>query len=101
MTHTTKYGNQYTDQEWQGMQASFKVQEKVDNAIETKINGMIKFLVRQCVEFGFGDEQAQLIARLFRSGDWLEANIQFSSKENQIFVEDMWVRFDKVMSKLS
>jgi hypothetical protein len=101
MAHITKYGNTYTDQEWAEMQAGFKAQEEADNAIEAKIDGMIKYLIRQCIKFGFSEEQAQTIARLFRTAEYLEAEIQFSSPERQAFVEDMWARFDKAMSKLN
>jgi hypothetical protein len=101
MTHTTKHGNTYTDQEWSDMQAGFKAQDEADDAIETKIDGMIRHLVSQCVKFGFSEGQAQTVAQLFRTAEYLEANIQFSSKKNWAFVEDMWVRFDKAMSKLN
>lgn len=101
MAHTTKYGNKYSNQEWQEMQAGFKAQDEADDAIEAKVDGMIKYLVRQCVEFSFSDEQAQTIARLFRTAKFLEANVQFSSPERQTFVENMWTRFDNAMSKLN
>lgn len=100
MSHTTKYGNKYSNQEWSQMQAGFKAQDEADDAIEAKVDGMIKYLVRQCVEFGLSDDVAQTIARLFRSGEWAEANIQFSSEKNQVFVDGMWTRFDKAMSKV-
>ena len=100
MAHTTRYGNTYSNQEWSKMQAGFKVQENKDNEIETKIDGMINYLVRQCVEFGFSEGQANTIANLFRTGQFLDANIQFSSEENQVFVQDMYARFDKAMRRI-
>jgi len=99
--HTTKYGNRYTGQEWSEMKTQFKAQEEADHAIEVKIDSMIKYLIRQCLEFGFHETQAQTIARLFRSGEFIDANIQFSSKKNQAFVEAMWARFSKAMNQLS
>lgn len=101
MPHTTRHGNTYTDQEWQEMKSQFKAEEKARSEIEARIDGMIKYLVRKCVEFGFNSEQAQKIAHLFRTAEYLEADIQFSSKKNQVFVENMWTRFDKAMSELS
>ncbi len=100
MAHTTKFGNTYSNQEWSEMKAGFKAQESKDNEIEAKIDKMINYLVRQCVEFGFGESQAQMIAGLFRSGKFLDANIQFSSEANQIFVQDMYARFDKAMRRI-
>ena len=82
------------------MKFGFKAQEDKDNETEVKIDKMINYLVRQCVEFGFGEDQANTIANLFRGGKFLDANIQFSSKANQIFVEDMYKRFDKAMRNL-
>ncbi len=101
MDHITKFGNKYSSQEWQEMQAGFKAQDEAGDAIEAKIDGMIKYLVRKCLEFGLSNDVAQTIAHLFRSGEWIEANIQFSSKETRVFVEGMWTRFDKAMSKLN
>ncbi len=100
MAHTTRYGNTYSNQEWLEMQAGFKAQENKDNETEATIDGMVNYLVRQCVEFGFSESQAQTIANLFRTGKFLDANIQFSSEANQIFVEDMYARFDKAMSRI-
>lgn len=101
MAHTTKFGNTYSNREWSQMQTGFKAQQNKDNEIETKIDKMINYLVRQCKEFGFSEDQAQAIANLFRTGQFLDANIQFSSEANQIFVEDMYKRFDNAMSNLS
>lgn len=101
MVHTTKYGNQYSSQEWTEMQVGFKAQQEADEAIEAKIDGMVRYLIGQCVKFGFSEDQAQTIAQLFRSAKYLEVEIQFSSKKNRVFVEDMWTRFDKAMNKLS
>ncbi len=101
MAHTTKFGNTYSNQEWSEMQTGFKAEENKDSEIEAKIDKMINYLVRQCKEFGFSEGQAQTIADLFRTGQFLDANIQFSSKKNQVFVEDMYSRFDKAMSNLN
>ena len=81
MEHTTRYGNTYSNREWSEMQAGFKAQENKDNEIEAKIDKMINYLVRQCVEFGFSEGQAQTIANLFRTGQFLDANIKFSSEK--------------------
>jgi hypothetical protein len=98
--HTTKYGNTYTDEVWKEMQAGYKAEEERDNQIQAKIDGMIKYLKRQCKEFGLSESQASTIAYLFETGNFIEANIKFSSKKNEDFVNDLWQRWNAAMNKI-
>lgn len=89
MTHTTKYGNTYTDQEWAEMQAYFREEKANDEAISAKMLGLEKFLRRQLREEGLDQKQEDTVARLFRYGNYEEANTQFTSKGRQATLQPL------------
>jgi len=100
MSHTTKYGNKYTAAEWLEMSTEFKAEEDRASDIDRKVEKMLNYLKRQCKEYGFDDNQANTITRLFKDGSFVEANIKFSSEENETFINKMYSRFDTAMRKL-
>ena len=100
MPHTTKYGNTYTDQEWREMQEYFAQERANDKAISSKINGMGKYLRRQLAEEGLNSQQIDTVVRLFRYGEYGDANIQFTSKSRQEKLDDLWDRWNVAMGKV-
>jgi hypothetical protein len=100
MAHTTKYGNRYTDKEWAEMQAYFKAEKEKDDMISAKMNGLEKYLRRQLKEEGLSKRQEDTVTRLFRYGDYEEANIQFSSERRKAKLDGLWSRWNIAMSKL-
>lgn len=101
MSHITGYGNKYTNQEWAEMQERFRSEAQRDDEIEAQIDKMINYLKRQCQEFGMDEGETDTIAQLFRSGDWLDVDVQFSSRAKEEFLNDLWDRWNKAMSKLN
>jgi hypothetical protein len=100
MTHTTKYGNTYTDQEWAEMKAYFKQQKANDDAIGAKIRGLEKFLRRMLVKEGLNGDQVQVVVNLFKNESYEEANIQWTSQGRKTIIDDLYSRWDKAMARL-
>lgn len=100
MAHTTRYGNTYTDKEWAEMQDYFKAEKAKDDTINTKLSGLEKFLRRQLKEEGLNKKQEDVVVRLFRHGNYKEANIQFSSPERQDKLNNLWKRWNVAMDTL-
>ncbi|MCK5611481.1 hypothetical protein KAR91_56950 [Candidatus Pacearchaeota archaeon] len=103
MSHTTKYGNTYTDKEWTEMQDYYAQEKDNDDVISKKMLGLEKYLRRQLREnVGITTkQQANTVVRLFRYGEWEEANIQFSSQERQDKLNNLWQRWSTAMDKVS
>lgn len=100
MSHTTKWGNTYTDQEWQEMQEYF-AQEKInDDIISAKMTGLEKYLRRQLKREGLDQKQSDTVVRLFRYGNYKEANIQFTGQKRQDKLDDLWQRWGVAMDKV-
>lgn len=100
MTHTTKYGNTYTDKEWAEMQAYFKQEKENDQAIGAKIAGLENYLKRVLREEGLDARQIQVVVSLFKRFDWEEANIKFTSQSRQAKLNDLWLRWNAAMDKV-
>lgn len=100
MSHTTRHGNKYSDQEWADMQAYFKAEEVREEKVSAKKAGLTKHLRSQLKGEGLNQKQADYVVRLFRYGNWIEANVQFSSEGRKIKLNDLWRRWDVAMDKL-
>ena len=82
------------------MKAYFKQEKANDEKISGQLEGLTKDLRRQLQEEGLGIEQVETVTNLFKSGGWIEANVQFTSKKRQDKLNDLWRRWDAAMSKL-
>lgn len=100
MSHTTKYGNTYTDEEWAETQKYFKQEKANDDIISAKMNGLEKYLRRQLKEEGLDQKQSDIVVRLFRYGNYVEANIQFTSQKRQTKLDNLWQRWDVAITKV-
>lgn len=100
MSHTTKYGNTYTDEEWQEMQEYFAQEKANDDIISAKMTGLEKYLRRQLIQEGLTKQQINTVVRLFRYGNYKEANIQFTSQSRQDKLDNLWERWGVAMGKV-
>lgn len=102
MSHITKYGNTYTDEEWTEMQDYFKQEKANDDIISAKMAGLEKYLRRQLKEdIGLTTKkQINTVVRLFRYDDYKEANIKFTSPERKAKLDNLQQRWDVAMSKV-
>lgn len=94
MSHTTRYGNTYTDEEWTEMQEYFKEQKSEENKETAKLDGITKYLKRQLKNEGLDRKQIKVVANLFRHFTYDEANIQWTSQDRKDKIDNLWQRWN-------
>ena len=100
MSHTTQYGNTYTDEDWKEMKEEYARVDAEEKVITDKIDKMVNYLVRQLSELELNQNQVRQVVRLFKNDEFAEANIQFSSPERQQKITGLWNRWNTAMNKL-
>ena len=100
MGHITRYGNYYTDQEWRETQEEFARVAAEEKKITDQISGMENYLARQLNELGLDQNQVRQVVRLFKYGEFGEANVKFSSPERQKKIASLWTSWNTAMNKL-
>lgn len=100
MSHTTAYGNTYSNEVWEEIQARYAEEAARDKLVTDVIDKMENYLRRQLKEMGLNQNQIRQVARLFKYGEFEEANIEFSSAGRQEKINDLWSRWNVAMNKL-
>ncbi len=100
MTHTTAYGNTYSDEDWKEIKAGYAEEAARDKLVTDVIDKMENYLRRQLKEEGLNQSQINQVVSLFANDRFENANIKFTSVSRQTKVNNLWARWNIAMNKL-
>lgn len=100
MTHTTAYGNTYSDEDWKEIKAGYAEEAARDKLVTDVIGKMKNYLRRQLKEEGLNQDQVNQVVSLFANDRFVNSNIKFTSAKRQAKINDLWTRWNTAMNKL-
>ena len=86
MTHTTRWGNEYTDQEWAAEQAMYQADEEQAKRYIEKMEIMYRIATEKLEALGITSNAREVISHIWENGT---EDITFTSPERKAAVEEI------------
>ncbi len=100
MSHTTAYGNTYSDEDWKEIKARYAEEAARDKLVTDVIDKMENYLRRQLKEEGLNQGQINQVVSLFVNDRFGDTDIKFTSTSRQEKINNLRSRWKVAMNKL-